>query len=81
MNTLLETNQILETNAVVESVRQTYDQDLTRPRPEWVRGTCPQCGAEIVANCYYVASRGYLILHQCWESLGDNPTCAYRKVI
>lgn len=74
-------NTILGTEDAVESVRQAYDGSLDRPRPEWVRGVCPQCGSELVANCYYVGGRGYLILHQCWESLGENPSCVYRKVI
>lgn len=81
MNTLLETNQILETNAAVESVRQVYDKALDRPRPEWVRGVCPQCGSELVSNCYYVGGRGYICAFECWASLGDNPTCGYRKII
>ena len=38
---------ILETNAAVESVRQAYDGSSDRPRPEWVRGTCPQCGDRV----------------------------------
>ena len=72
---------ILETNAAIESARQCYDGTSDRPRPEWVRGVCPQCGEEIVSTAYYVGSRGYLILHECWASLGDNPSCGYRKVI
>ncbi len=72
---------LLETNAAVESVRQAYDGTSDRPRPEWVRGICPQCGDELVANCYYVGGRGYLITRECWSSLGENPTCAYRKVL
>ena len=40
---------ILETNAAVESVRQAYDGKSDRPRPEWVRGTCPQCGGVSVS--------------------------------
>ena len=72
---------ILETNAAVESVRQAYDGTSDRPRPEWVRGICPQCGDELVANCYYVGGRGYLITRECWSSLGENPSCAYRKVL
>ena len=72
---------LLETNAAVESVRQAYDGTSDRPRPEWVRGTCPQCGDELVANAYYVGGKGYLCLHECWSSLGENPSCAYRKVL
>ena len=60
---------ILETNAAVESVRQAFDGTCDRPRPEWVRGACPQCGDELVSNCYYVGGRGYLICHECWASL------------
>ncbi len=70
----------LDTQAAVESVRQTRDMD-TMPRPEWVRGECPQCGAAVVSNCYYVGGRGYLIVHECWASLADKPACTYRKVL
>ena len=57
-------------------------QDATdRPRPEWVRGICPDCGDELVSNCYHIASRGYLVTHDCWSSLSATPTCSYRKVI
>ena len=55
--------------------------DGERPRPEWVRGTCPECGDDLVSNCYFIAGRGYLICWECWSGLGDTPTCRYRKVI
>ena len=51
------------------------------PRPEWIRGVCPRCGAELVSNSYYVAGRGYLLLWECWSSLGESPTCDYRRVL
>ena len=72
---------ILETNAAVESVRQAYDGTSDRPRPEWVRGVCPQCGDSLISNCYYVGGRGYLVTWECWASLNENPTCSYRKVL
>ena len=71
----------LETNAAVEAVRQANDGAAIQPRPEWVRGKCPQCGAAVVSNCYYVGGRGYIIAHECWNSLGETPTCTYRKVL
>ncbi len=71
----------LETNAAVEAVRQAYDGPASHPRPEWVRGECPQCGAAVVSNCYYVGGRGYLVVWECWASLGEKPACAYRKVL
>ena len=74
-------NTILETNAAVESVRQAYDGKSDRPRPEWVRGTCPTCGDQLVSNCYYVGGRGYIVIHACWGSLQDSPTCEYQKVL
>ena len=79
---------ILETNAAVESVRQAFDKSAhgadglrERPDPEWVRGKCPQCGDDLVSNCYYVGGRGYLVTWDCWASLGSQPTCNYRKVL
>ena len=71
---------ILETNAAVESVRQAYDGG-GRPRPDWIRGKCPQCGDDLVSNCYYVGGRGYLVCWECWSSLGDQPACSYRKIL
>jgi hypothetical protein len=51
------------------------------PDPEWVRGTCPACGALLVSNSYYVGGRGYYLVWECWERLGESPTCDYRRVI
>ncbi len=66
----------------VQSVRQAYDGPAEgQPRPGWTRGTCPACGGAVVANMYYVGGRGYLCIHECWESLGTHPTCNYRKVL
>lgn len=73
-------NTILETNAAVEAVRQAYD-GKSDPDSQWVRGACPVCGQPLVSNCYYIPGKGYLILHQCWASLGENPTCDYQKVL
>ena len=71
----------LETSAAVETVRQAYDGPSNRPRPEWVRGECPNCGEAVVANCYYIGGKGYIVCHECWNSLGEDPTCKYRKVL
>ena len=74
---------ILETNEAVQSVRQAYDKPTPdgQPKPEWVRGVCPQCGEPVVSNSYYIGGRGYLIVFECWQSLGETPACTYRKVI
>lgn len=56
-----------------------------RPFPEWVRGVCPDCGSDVVSNVYYVPGHNqqgaYLLVWECWESLTDDPTCNYRKLI
>jgi hypothetical protein len=52
-----------------------------RPDPDWVRGRCPMCGEEVVSNCYYVGGKGYIIVWECWASLGDTATCDYRRVL
>ncbi len=73
---------LLETNAVVESVRQAYDGPASgQPKPEWIRGVCPACGGPVVSNCYYVGGKGYFCIHECWGSLAAAPTCSYRKVL
>lgn len=65
----------------VESVRSGCDALTGRPRPEWVRGICPQCGELLVSNCYYVGGRAYTVIWECWASLADPPACQYRKVV
>ena len=74
---------ILETNEAVQSVRQAYDKPTAdgQPKPEWVRGVCPQCGQPIVCNAYYIGGRGYLCVWECWQSLGETPICSYRKIL
>lgn len=73
---------VLETNAAVEIVRQAYDGPATgQPKPEWVRGVCPNCAGPVVSNCYYVGGRGYQCIYECWHGLSAEPTCTYRKVL
>jgi hypothetical protein len=52
-----------------------------RPDPEWVRGRCPACGEEVVSNCYYIGGKGYILVWECWGSLGPDPRCDYRRVL
>lgn len=55
--------------------------DREAPDPEWVRGTCPACGAELVSNSYYIGGKGYILVWECWQRLGPSPTCDYRRVL
>jgi hypothetical protein len=59
----------------------TKETPTGRPDPEWIRGRCPMCGEDVVSNCYYVGGKGYIIVWECWASLGDTPTCDYRRVL
>jgi hypothetical protein len=54
-----------------------------RPDAEWVRpDPCPLCGEEVVNCAYYIGgNKGYLIVWECWASLGEDPTCEWRKVL
>ncbi len=52
-----------------------------QPDPAWVRGKCPCCGDVVVSNLYYISGKGHLLRWECWSSLGDAPTCEYRKVL
>ena len=52
-----------------------------RPDPQWVRGTCPECGDDLVSNLYYVGGKGYLLVWECWNGLGERPSCCYRRVL
>ncbi len=52
-----------------------------RPDPAWIRGKCPKCGDAVISNLYYVGGKGYILRWECWNSLGDDATCNYRKVL
>lgn len=51
-----------------------------RPTPEIERGTCPDCGGQLVANLYWHARRGYLLRYECWEGLLPNGVCRFYAV-
>jgi hypothetical protein len=61
------------------------DRRSERPDLEWVRGTCPCCGEDVISNAYYVAggnkAGGYIIVWECWGSLSEPPTCDYRRIL
>jgi hypothetical protein len=65
-----------KTELIGDGTKQT-----ARPDPLWIRGKCPCCGDDVVSNLYYVGGKGYLLKWQCWSSMGENPTCAYEKVL
>ena len=75
------TTTLIETPAERIDVRQSFDSKTDRPSPEWVRGVCPQCGEQLVSNCYYAGGNGYLAVWECWGSMSDIPTCTYRRVV
>lgn len=52
-----------------------------RPDEEWIKGTCPVCGEVTVSNYYYCGGKGYLGVIECWASLGERPTCDYRRTL
>jgi hypothetical protein len=52
-----------------------------RPEQQWVRGTCPECGEDLVSNMDASGGDCYLIFWECWASLGATPTCNYRRAL
>ena len=52
-----------------------------RPDPAWIRGKCPQCDEVLVSHLHYVKGEGYFIRWECWASIGESPTCDYKKVL
>jgi hypothetical protein len=79
-------NAILETASVIEPSgdRATGVKGDWQPRPEWIRGKCPQCQQPLVSQCLYVGGRGYLILWICVGALyGYRKTqeCSYKHVL
>lgn len=50
-----------------------------RPDPNDVRAVCPYCGSDVVSGVYYLNGSGFVIWWDCWEALGDAPTCTYRR--
>ena len=74
MDTLLDTD-------AAETIRSGRTDDGLLPHPDYVRGQCPQCGDVLVSQVYYIGGRGYLVVWDCWASLGNAPCCTYRKVL
>lgn len=64
-------------NSFAKATPDTQD----KPNADWVRGICPQCGAEIVSSLDHVPGHGYLLTWECWQSRGENPKCSYRRVL
>lgn len=50
-----------------------------RPPAEIVRGRCPECGDELVANMYYHSDRGYILRYECWQML-QGQSCSFYAV-
>ncbi len=56
--------------------------DESRPDKQWIRETCPECGDDLVSNMYYIPSKkSYFVAWECWASLGEEPTCKYRRIL
>lgn len=69
---------------MITEVRMTDaapERKTERPDREWVVGICPCCGEQVVSNSYYVGGRGYVLVNECWSSLGEVQLCDYRKVV
>jgi hypothetical protein len=71
----------LEGTRTLEPMHMAGLGKANRPGPEWVRGTCPECGDALVSNWYYLGGRGYVVCWECWSSLGRAPRCTYRRVL
>ena len=45
-------------------------------------GVCPKCGGDLVSNMYCTpGGKDFLVRWECVNSLGDEPTCDYSRVI
>lgn len=56
------------------------ERETDNPPPSIVRGNCPDCGGDVVANLYWNTARGYLLRYECWDSLRPAGHCAYYAV-
>lgn len=84
MNTTLKSPSpdLASSSDLALSVRQAYDGPASGlPKPEWVRDVCPDCGGDVIANCYYVGSLGFMVIWECWLSLLDRDLCDYRRIL
>jgi hypothetical protein len=59
----------------------TREEYLNHPPKEVVRGLCPMCGGEVIANLYYVQGKGYILMYECVGSLREEQVCDYRRVL
>ncbi|BDI29428.1 hypothetical protein CCAX7_14790 [Capsulimonas corticalis] len=61
---------------------------VASPAPDaaWIVGACPACGGPTVENEYRVGGSDYKTIKNCWNAIGECPTCdvfdadAYRPV-
>jgi hypothetical protein len=86
MTALLEREKIQgREDTITEALPQTsHRPEMTadgRPKAEWVRGRCPECGEELVSNLYFLGDKGYLLVWECWGSLAESAECDYRRVL
>lgn len=44
------------------------------------RGRCPECGAYLLSELYYIGGAGYLLVWECEMSQGIEADCNYRRV-
>lgn len=57
------------------------ENDEEVPPRQTVRGRCPKCGADLVANMYWLrAGTRYMLRYECWESLRPMEKCDFYAI-
>lgn len=51
------------------------------PDPEWIRGTCPECGSPLVSDMVFIAGKGYFCVWSCWNVRLAEPTCTFGRTL
>ncbi len=72
-----EPRRVLDRDGFQLAMGAVPEREDERPPSEIVRGRCPECGGELVANMYWHAARGYLLRYECWEGLLPEGRCRF----
>lgn len=75
-----EARRVLDRDGFQLAMGAVPEREDERPPEEIVRGRCPECGDDLVANMYWHAERGYLLRYECWEGLLPSGRCEFYAV-
>lgn len=75
-----EPHRVWERDGFSLSMGAIPEREDERPPDSIKRGSCPDCGGDLVANLYCHEQRGYLLRYECWEGILPGGVCDFYTV-